>query len=87
MKEDRKFLRQCSACRSYKEKGELIRITSDYITGQAVINTENKVYGRSVYICKNSECVKKFLKNKKNLNKLKLQQNAQLFEELNHYLI
>ena len=71
MKDIRKFKRMCSICREYKEKEDLIRITKDYKTGELKINTENIFHGRSVYVCKNQECIKKFTKNKKSLYALK----------------
>lgn len=71
MKPDRKFLRQCASCREYKPKAELIRITRDYKTGEAFINENNMQQGRSLYVCRNLECVEKLLKNKKGLSKLK----------------
>ena len=61
----RKFLRQCCACREYKNKNELIKITKAFDNGEIVINNEKKVFGRSVYICKNSDCIEKVLKKKK----------------------
>ncbi len=82
MKEDRKFLRLCCICRQYKRKDELIKITRDYKTGEAVINTDNSVIGRSIYICRNYECIEKFLKNKKSIRMLK----AKTSENINDML-
>lgn len=60
-----KFLRQCCSCRAFFEKVSLIRITKDYKDGCAKINNDGKIYGRSVYICNNSECIGNALKKKK----------------------
>lgn len=78
MKKDRKFLRQCGVCKEYKPKNELIRLTKDYKTEKISVNNDNSVNGRSLYICKNEECVAKFLKNKKSLNSL----NAKVDENI-----
>lgn len=64
MKQDRKFLRQCVFCRTYKSKEELIRITKS-VEGTIKINNDNEINGRSVYICKNAECIQNALKKKK----------------------
>lgn len=65
MKSDRKFLRQCVCCKQYKDKQELIRITKDYKTAEIAINNDNSVTGRSLYVCKNEECVANLLKKKR----------------------
>lgn len=61
-KQDKKFLRQCASCRTIKNKSDLIRITKDVETQTVKINQTGEIQGRSVYICKNSECVEKALK-------------------------
>ena len=71
MKSDKKFKRQCCSCRQIKEKNELVRITKEAKTDSLFLNTENKVHGRSVYICKNIECLEKALKKKKIESSLK----------------
>jgi len=78
LKSDRKFLRQCASCRQYKEKTELIRITRDYKTGEALINENNLLQGRSLYVCRNLECIEKLLKNKKGLYKLKAEMSRNI---------
>lgn len=65
MKIDKKFKRQCCFCKEIRLKEELIRITKDSCTKEVIINNENKVQGRSVYICKNIECIEKALKKKR----------------------
>lgn len=62
MSQDKKFLRQCASCREIKNKSELIRITKNFETKTVEINQEGKIQGRSVYICKNSQCVENALK-------------------------
>ena len=65
IKQNKKFLRQCACCKKYKNKSDLIRITKDYKTGEAVINNDNTTNGRSVYICKEADCINSAIKNKK----------------------
>ena len=82
MKKDRKILRQCGVCREYKQKDELIRLTKDYETEKINVNRDNSVNGRSLYICKNEECISKFLKNKKSLNSLNSKMNDDIKNEI-----
>ena len=72
----------CNVCRQYKEKNELIRITKDYKTGEIMVNTDNIIQGRSIYVCKNEECIKKFIKNKKSLCVLKAEKPVNIEEML-----
>lgn len=65
MKNNKKFKRQCCFCKEIKSKDELIRITKDSKTDEILINNDNKIQGRSVYICKNIECFENALKKKK----------------------
>lgn len=59
---DKKFKRQCASCREIKNKEDLIKITKDFKTNEIKVNQENEVQGRSVYLCKNLECVEKAFK-------------------------
>ncbi len=65
MKQNRKFFRQCVCCKEYKNKEDLIRITKEYKTKEIRINNDNSICGRSVYICKNSQCIEKAFKKKR----------------------
>lgn len=78
----KKFLRQCSSCKSIKPKEELIRITRNCKTKEIVINNNNEYQGRSVYICKNTECLENALKRKKIENSLKDKLPENIKEEL-----
>ena len=68
---NKKFLRQCACWREYKSKEELIRITKDHKTGEIVINNDNIATGRSIYVCKNKQCVQNILKKKRIESSLK----------------
>lgn len=49
-------------CRTFKKKDDLIRLTKDFKTSEIKINTNNEIQGRSVYICKNKDCIEKAFK-------------------------
>ncbi len=72
MSRKEKNARQCISCREIKNKADLIRITKKYDTGEVVINNDGKAFGRSVYICKNTECIEKAIKKQKIDNALKV---------------
>ncbi len=57
MSKERKFLRKCIGCGSYKGKDKLIRITKEHNSEQIYINKNNLIYGRSCYICKSINCI------------------------------
>ena len=56
--------RMCQACRQTKNRDELIKITK-LSSGFLKLNPSLKELGRSVYVCKNNECIKNFIKKKK----------------------
>lgn len=59
-------LRMCISCRQMKPKAELIRIvkSQDLI----IVNANNKVNGRGLYVCKDAKCIENCCK-KKLINK------------------
>ncbi len=57
-------LRKCKGCFELKPKEDLIKITK-LKDGTIKINPASKELGRSVYICKNPDCIKKFIKKKR----------------------
>lgn len=65
MSRKEKDIRVCSVCRCEKNKSELIRITKDFKTGEYKLNLDNQVQGRSLYLCKDENCLKSALKKKK----------------------
>ena len=80
MKQERKFLRQCISCKKYKKKDDLIRITKN---NEGInINNISLIQGRSVYICKNEECITNAIKKKKIENILKSKLAENIKEEL-----
>ena len=65
MSRKEKDTRVCSVCRCEKNKSELIRITKDFKTGEYKLNLNNEVQGRSLYFCKDENCLKLALKKKR----------------------
>ena len=60
----KEVLRKCQACLKIKDRNEMIKITK-LPNGNLKVNPSSKELGRSVYVCKNPECVKVFIKKKK----------------------
>ena len=57
--------RKCAGCGKLKDRKELIKITRENVHGNVIVNPDNKIFGRSVYLCYNSSCVENaFKKNK-----------------------
>lgn len=49
--------RKCAACGIIKSRDELIKITRVHDSKDVVINHDNKIFGRSVYLCYNNACI------------------------------
>ena len=47
----------------------MIKITKEYRSGEAVIEPNSKIFGRSVYLCYNQNCIDNAFK-KNRINKL-----------------
>ena len=58
-------LRKCCACGKITNRNELIRILKEHKTGEIIISPNNKQFGRSIYLCKNEECLKTAIKKKR----------------------
>lgn len=81
--------RICQACRQTKNRNELIKITK-LPNGFLKLNPSSKELGRSVYVCKNNECIKNFIKKKKIKTALKysnMDEILRIEEELKTFLI
>ena len=84
-----KSLRKCISCGELKSRDEMIKITKDYKGSNAVINPNSLIFGRSVYLCYNQNCIDNAFK-KNRINKA-LKSNAgvdksQLQDLLTEYL-
>lgn len=77
-----KNIRTCIACRKKFDKTEnnLIKITKEY--DKIVVNSNNKDFGRSCYVCKNCECIDKVVKNKLLSKSFKKQVDISVYNEL-----
>lgn len=56
-------MRQCLGCREMRPKRDLLRIVHG-TDGTICADPSGKLQGRGAYLCKNSECIHRALKNK-----------------------
>lgn len=82
MSKNKRFLRQCCCCKEIKAKTDLIRITKDSGNNEVKINEGNKYIGRSVYICKNKECIEQTIRKRTIQRQLKCEIGENIKEEL-----
>ena len=72
--------RQCISCRRQLSRDNFIRLmkTRNLTSSQATINVNPSKYefGRSAYLCKTLECVKRAIKEKKTLKVLKVSEQS-----------
>ncbi len=74
-------LRMCIACRTMKEKNELLRIVKNK-QGEIFIDKSFKANGRGAYICNNGNCFDKCIKSKSLNRAFKCEIPVELLEEL-----
>lgn len=55
-------LRQCIGCMNKFDKNSMFRILKHYDSNEIILYPTNKDFGRSVYICKNVNCIKNAFK-------------------------
>ncbi len=75
MNKNREIIRKCCSCRESKNRTELIKITLDSKTDEIVVEPNSKIFGRSVYVCREKACIDNFLKKKLLFKGLKISQN------------
>lgn len=73
-------LRMCAGCRKMSEKSELIRIVLK--DSELLIDDEQKILSRGIYLCMNDECIEKTKKRKVFSNLLKNKVPDEFYEEL-----
>lgn len=79
-------LRMCIACRTMKDKRELLRIVKDK-SGELSIDLTGKKNGRGAYICRYCNCVLK-LQKQKLLNKaFKMNVDDQIYKQISEEII
>lgn len=49
--------RKCIGCLKTFDRNEMFKIMKKYDSGEIVLSPSNKDFGRSVYICKNKNCI------------------------------
>lgn len=52
--------RKCVGCGQIKSREELIKITNSQ--NEIFVNPNNKIFGRSVYLCYNNDCIENAFK-------------------------
>ena len=61
--------RKCVGCNKIFERSGLIKVTRVHNSQEIIVNPDSKLFGRSVYLCYNKECLKTAMK------KMRLQKN------------
>ena len=74
-------IRKCIGCNLLKNRNDMFRILRKHDTQEFVINPDNKTFGRSFYLCKDSKCIDIAFKKNKNLRTL----DKELQEKLKKY--
>ena len=54
--------RKCAGCGKLKDRKELIKITRENVHGNVIVNPDNKIFGRSAYLCYNNACIENAFK-------------------------
>ncbi|MBE7706675.1 MAG: YlxR family protein [Cyanobacteria bacterium SIG30] len=78
-------IRKCQSCKIDKNRDELIKITKTK-EGLLFINPDSNITGRSMYICKNPECINLVIKKKKVAKALKCN-NFEIIEKIENELL
>ena len=73
----------CCVCRTRKDKKSFIKVVKK--DGKFFIDYLNKQNGRSAYICKNLECIKKCIKTKALNRSFSCNVDVCIYEELNNF--
>lgn len=73
--------RTCIGCNEKKDKNQFIRIVKDNQNNISIDKT-GKVNGRGAYICDNTECLEKAIKNRKIEKSFKMAIDNEVYEKL-----
>ena len=84
--DETKIIRKCIACGKELVRTNLIKITKNSKTKEIKICPDSKFYGRSAYLCKNSNCIDKAFKKGRIYKILKITQDESLKEKINAVL-
>ena len=77
--------RTCIACKSVKDKKDLIRIVRTK-EGETELDMTGRKNGRGAYICISDKCIDKAKKNKRLNIALESEINSEFYEELKRYV-
>ncbi len=77
-----KFLRRCISCFEFKEKKQMIRVMKEHSCGDIIVQPTNNRFGRSLYICKNIDCINNAFKKMKIFKILKIGKDNILEEKI-----
>lgn len=70
--------RKCQGCGKTTDRENLIKITKSNKTNEVRINPNSKFIGRSLYICKNLDCLKQIIKKKKLQREFKIKTQEEI---------
>ncbi|MEI7473709.1 MAG: YlxR family protein [bacterium] len=59
------ILRKCISCNQLKDRAMLLRVIKLYDSHEIVISPNSKQFGRSLYLCYNSDCIQLAIKKKR----------------------
>ena len=74
-------MRMCVGCREMKEKRELIRIVRTP-EGEAVLDPTGKKSGRGAYVCRQTECLRRSIRQKQLERQLEISLTPEITEAL-----
>ena len=75
-------MRMCIGCREMKEKREMIRIVRTP-EGNAEVDPTGKKSGRGAYICRQTECLRRSIRQKQLERQLEITLTPEIIETLN----
>ena len=75
-------MRMCVGCREMKEKREMIRIVKTP-EGNAEVDPTGKKSGRGAYICRQTECLRRSIRQKQLERQLEITLTPEIIETLN----
>ena len=75
-------MRMCVGCREMKEKRELIRVVRSP-GGELSLDPTGKKPGRGAYVCRNSDCLKRAIKQKQLERQLNVSMTEEVAQSLN----
>lgn len=80
--DETKIIRKCCACGCNKSRDELIKVTVNLKTSEVKILPDSMFMGRSVYLCKDLNCLEKAFKKGRIHRLLKIKPDETLKEKI-----